>query len=109
MRAAILIGLLAFVTTILGQDQTPSPPRGELEHTLWIDGTVTAIESIQVGMSHKELDRLFRPEGGFHGGEDLVYIYKECPYIKVNVQLTKDGKISRISRPYLERPTRAMD
>jgi hypothetical protein len=109
MRAAMLIGLLAFVTIVLGQNQAPSPPRGDWEHTLWIDGTLTAIESIEVGMSHKELDRLFAPEGGFHGGEDWVYIYKQCPYIKVNVQLANDGKISRISRPYLERPTRAAD
>jgi hypothetical protein len=60
-------------------------------------------------MSHKELDRLFAREGGFHGGEDDVYIYKQCPYIKVSVKFTNDGKISRISRPYLERPTGASD
>lgn len=109
MRAAMLIGFLAFVTITLGQNQVPSPPKGDWEHTLWIDGTLAAIESIEVGMSHKELDRLFKPEGGFHGREDYVYIYKECPYIKVNVQFTNDGKLSRISRPYLERPTRAAD
>jgi len=109
MRAAMLIGLLAFVTITLGQNQVPSPPKGDWEHTLWIDGTLAAIESIEVGMSHKELDRLFALEGGFHGGEGDVYIYKQCPYIKVNVQFTNDGKISRISGPYLERPTRAAD
>ena len=60
-------------------------------------------------MSSKELKKLFTVEGGIHKTEDYVYIYKKCPYIKVNVQLTKDGKISRISRPYLERPTGAVD
>jgi hypothetical protein len=109
MRAAILIGLLVFVTIALGQNQAPSPPKGDWEHTLWIDGTLAAIESIQVGMSRKESDRLFAPEAGFHGGQGEVYIYKQCPYIKVNVQFTNDGKISRISRPYLERPTQAWD
>ena len=109
MRSAMLIGLLAFVTIALGQNQAPSLPKGDWEHTLWIDGTLAAIQSIQVGMSHKELDRLFAPEYGFHGGHDEVYIYKQCPYIKVNVQFTNDGKISRISRPYLERPTQAWD
>ena len=71
-----------------------------------IDGTLTAIESIEVGMSRFDLDKLFRPEAGLHPAtEGAVYIYKECPYIKVNVQFTKDGKISGISRPFLERPT----
>ena len=110
MRAATMIGLLAFVTATLGQNHAASPPSsGDWEHTLWIDGTLTAIESIEVGMSSKELEKLFTLEGGIHQTEDYVYIYKECPYIKVNVQLTNDGKISRISRPYLERPTRAVD
>ena len=110
MRAATLIGLLAFVTVAFGQNHASSPPSDDWEHTLWIDGTLTAIESVEVGMSHKELDKLFRPEGGIHRRADGdVYIYKECPYIKVSVQLTKDGKISQISRPYLERPTRATD
>jgi hypothetical protein len=110
MREAMLIGLLAFVSILLGQNQAPSPPKGDWEHTLWIDGTLTAIESIEVGKSHKELDSLFEPEGGIHArAEGYVYIYKQCPYIKVNVQFTNDGKISRISRPYLERPTRARD
>ena len=109
MRAATMIGLLAFVTATLGQNHTPSPPSDDWEHTLWIDGTLTAIESIEVGMSSKELEKLFTVEGGIHQTEDYVYIYKECPYIKVNVQLTHDGKISRISRPYLERPTGAVD
>jgi hypothetical protein len=105
----MLIGLLGFVAIMLGQDQAPSPPKGDWEHTLWVDGTLTAIESIEVGMSHKEFDKLFAPEGGFHGGADWVYRYKECPYIKVSVQFTNDGKISRISRPYLERPNGATD
>ena len=110
MRAATMIGLLAFVTATLGQNHAASPPSsGDWEHTLWIDGTLTAIESIEVGMSSKELEKLFTLEGGIHQTEDYVYIYKECPYIKVNVQLTNDGKNSRISRPYLERPTRAVD
>lgn len=109
MRAAILIWLLAVATTTMSQNQAPSPPKGDWEHTLWIDGTLTAISRLKLGMSRKELDKLFALEGGFHGGEDWVYTYKECPYIKVDVQFTSEGKISRISRPYLEHPTNASD
>ena len=65
MRKAILVGLLAFVTLLYGQKSLPT---SDWEHMLWIDGTLTAIKSVQVGMSQKELDRLFAPEGGLHSG-----------------------------------------
>lgn len=110
MRVTVLIGLFALVVFAWGQSHAPSPPPGDWEHTMWIDGTLTAIESVEVGMSRKDLDKLFTPEGGLHAiSQGEVYLYKECPYIKVDVQFTKDGKISRISRPYLAHPTTAKD
>src|SRR5262249_49631225 len=113
MRPLFLgIGFRLLVIPIAsGQGHKHSPPPGDWEHTLWTDGTLTAIQSIQVGMSQTDLERLFTLEGGLHRGPltGATYIYKECPYIKVVVKFTKDRKINRISRPYLERPTRAAD
>lgn len=110
MRSALLVALLAVVTIASAQHTAPNPPAGDWQHLMWVDGTLTAIESIEVGMSRQDLEKLFTQEGGLHAITDgEVYIYKQCPYIKVSVQFASSGKIAKISRPYLERPTRAVD
>jgi hypothetical protein len=71
-------------------------------------------------MTRAELLNVFTTEGGLSTGLNRTYVYRKCPYIKVDVEFKpvgrpardKDGRvtlveasgdvITKISRPYLE-------
>jgi hypothetical protein len=84
------------------------------EPTKWVDSVMRAISTIKPGMTRGHLLRVFREEGGISNRRQQVYVYKQCPYIKVDVEFTPVGdeadelskapadKIIRISRPYLQ-------
>jgi len=68
-----------------------------------------ATQSIKIGMTRSDLLKVFTTEGGLSWSTQRTYVYRECPYIKVDVkfaassnteELPKD-KIVEISHPYL--------
>ena len=85
-------------------------------HTEWIATALRSIQAIKVGMSRSELMKVFTTEGGLEFKSattaQRTYVYRKCPYIKVDVKLAitspnedlPTDKITEISRPYLEWP-----
>jgi hypothetical protein len=69
-------------------------------------------EMVRPGMTRRELSKAFTTEGGLSTSTHRTYIYRGCPYIKVDVYFTlSDPKqanerstdiIAKISKPYLE-------
>ena len=87
------------------------------EHTQWIDQVMRSIATIKPGMTRKDLLRVFKQEGGLSTRIRKSYVYKHCPYIKVDVEFSPatdidanqdaatehpEDRIVRVSRPYLE-------
>ena len=90
------------------------------EHTEWIAKSMKEMEQIKVGMTRADLLKVFTTEGGLSTGLNRRYIYRECPYIKVDVEFEPVGRaardaqgrvtlieadgdmIKKISQPYLE-------
>jgi hypothetical protein len=87
------------------------------EHRQWIDQVLQSIATIKPGMIRKNLSNVFEEEGGLSTRTQRKYVYKGCPYIKVDVEFSPveatgdvtdrydespDDKIVKISRPYLE-------
>ncbi|HXG90721.1 MAG TPA: hypothetical protein VNJ02_20570 [Vicinamibacterales bacterium] len=88
--------------------------------TEWIEKILKEIENIKVGMSRAELLKVFTTEGGLSTGLNRTYVYRECPYIKVDIEFEPVGRSARdtegrvtlieadkdviknISKPYLE-------
>lgn len=78
-------------------------------HTEWIEAVLKATETIKVGMTRSELLKVFKTEGGLSWSSQRTYVYRECPYIKIDVKLAAlskteelpNDKIVEISRPYL--------
>jgi hypothetical protein len=79
----------------------------------WVENALKEIKSIKIGMTRRDLLRVFTTEGGTSTPLSRQYVYKGCPYFKVRVefQLAKGGDrpeaspediIITISRPYLE-------
>ena len=83
-------------------------------HTEWIATALRSIQAIKVGMTRSELMKVFTTEGGFEfksaTTSQRTYVYRKCPYIKVDVKLAISSpyedlptdKITELSRPYLE-------
>jgi len=89
-----------------------------MRHTEWVGNTIKEIQTIKVGMTRKDLLRIFMAEGGLGSSRSSrTYLYRGCPYIKVDVgfQATQqlgerfkefsDDTITSISKPYLANPT----
>jgi hypothetical protein len=107
----VAIGLLTFVS-IAGVLPT-SESRGKDEHTEWIAKSLKEIESVKVGMTRGDLLKVFKEEGGISTRKLQRYPYRDCPYIKVDVEFEPVGpenqvsrspkdKIIKISKPFLE-------
>jgi hypothetical protein len=86
----------------------------DVEQTKWIDGVISSILAVKPGATRKDLLTIFTEEGGISSRTHRKYVYKQCPYIKVDVEFAPIGKqdqpfiempedkVITISRPYLE-------
>jgi hypothetical protein len=108
----LAFGLVSFVSVAAVLPASES--RGTDEHTAWIAKSLKEIESVKVGMTRVDLLRVFAEEGGISTRAWRRYAYRDCPYIKVDVEFEPVGeplnklsqspkdKIIKISRPFLE-------
>ena len=87
-------------------------------HTKWVDQIMRSISTIKPGMTRGDLLAVFNEEGGLSTRTQRRYVYKHCPYIKVEVNFdpvenqyggnqamtveNPEDRIAKISRPYLE-------
>jgi hypothetical protein len=53
------------------------------------------MNTIEVGMTRGELLRIFMTEGGLSTGLMRTYVYRRCPYMKVNVEFEPVGRPAR--------------
>ena len=92
--------------------QTESPQnltQIERQHTAWIADALRTIQTIKVGMTRADLTKLFTTEGGLSTTSQRTYVYRQCPYIKVDVKFATPilgeelptDTIIEVSRPYL--------
>ena len=82
------------------------------EHTKWVDHVLRDIQTLKPGMTRGDLARMFVEEGGISTRAHRKYVYRTCPYIKVDIEFSPsdrdpwkenpEDKIVNISRPYLE-------
>lgn len=89
------------------------------DHCVWLEKSLSNIETIHVGMTRVDLEKLFPTEGGIYMQSRRTYVYRDCPYIKVDVEFAPAGQnqnssdtitqnssdtITKISKPYIARP-----
>ena len=109
-RLARFVFLCILSVSAIAQSEPPqTPSQIERDHTAWIAGALNAMQTIKVGMTRSDLVKLFTTEGGLSTTSRRTYVYRQCPYIKVDVKFaasSRDGelptdKIVEVSRPYL--------
>ena len=107
MRQIAIVAFLALSASLnLAQQPYFSDVEHTAEHNQWIEDTLLNIQTIHTGMSVADLNKLFTIEGGFQGGSltHQVYQYRQCGFIRVDIEVDAKGIITHISSPYLEKP-----
>ena len=111
---ALAVFCVVFAAVSLAQSAQERQASGfDEEPTEWIATALHSIQAIKVGMTRSELMKVFTTEGGLEfksaTTSQMTYVYRKCPYIKVDVKLAisnpyddlPSDKITEISRPYL--------
>jgi hypothetical protein len=119
-KIASIIAVPLFVlllTTVPLSAQSPQRPQSPTE---WIAESLREMQTIKVGMTRADLLKVFTTEGGLSTGLQRAYVYRKCPYIKVDVEFVPVGRparddagrvtlleakedvIKKISKPYLD-------
>jgi hypothetical protein len=80
--------------------------------TRQIADILTECQKIKLGMTRAELSKTFTTEGGLSTAKHRTYVYRGCPYIKVDVDFSPSvpilempsptDTIVKISKPYLD-------
>ncbi len=79
------------------------------EHAAWVASVLRATQTIKVGMIRSDLMKIITTEGGLSTTSQRTYVYRQCPFIKVDVKSTVSSlgqelptdKVAEVSRPYL--------
>jgi hypothetical protein len=112
MKNLIALLLIALVVCCFA---VPSRTGADVDKDLTkqIADILTACQKIKPGMTRTELSKVFTTEGGLSTAKHRTFVYRGCPYIKVDVDFNlSDPKqsvvderatdtISKISKPYL--------
>jgi hypothetical protein len=104
----VLLAILA-IGAVAQSEPHPNPSQIDGEHTAWVADVLNATETVKAGMTRADLMNVFTTEGGLSTTSQQTYVYRQCPYIKVDVKFAPSSrdkelptdKILEISRPYL--------
>lgn len=118
LASTFAIILCALALSVSAQSVQNS--RKSEENTKWISDSLREMKTIEVGKTRADLLKVFTTEGGISTVFSRTYVYRKCPYIKVDVEFENVGKPTRnaegrviieesdkdtiktISKPYLE-------
>ena len=70
-------------------------PQKSQSHTEWMANSLEEMQKIKVGMTREDLLKVFTTEGGLSTDLNRTYVYRECPYIKVDVEFEPVGRPAR--------------
>src|SRR5262245_11285252 len=88
----IVTSLTLLLTNTALEAQSPQKSQGQTE---WVANSLKEIQTIKVGMTRTDLLKVFTTEGGLSTGLTRTYVYRECPYIKVDVEFEPVGRPAR--------------
>src|SRR5918994_7589872 len=63
--------------------------------TEWMAKSLREMQKIQPGMTRADLLKVFTTEGGLSTGLNRKFVYRECLYIKVDVEFEPVGRAAR--------------
>ena len=98
---------------LLRIEPLPTSTAYDSEAVRWIAASLTDMQGINVGMTRAEMLKVFMEEGGISNRHWRRYVYRNCGYIKVDVEFaaannpdshdeSPEDRITKISQPFLE-------
>ena len=93
-----MIALSAIVLSLTISILPAQGYRNSEAQTEWIAKSLREMKTIKVGMVRADLLKVFVTEGGISTPLNRTYVYRECPYIKVDVEFEPVG--SRDARDF---------
>jgi len=113
MKLLITFFLATLVASFVA---VPSSVAADIDKDLTkrISDILTECQKIKPGMTRAELLKVFATEGGISTAAHRTFVYRGCPYVKVDVEFTLSepkqnvleerptDTISHLSKPYLE-------
>jgi hypothetical protein len=115
MRKVTLMILSVFIViTFINIISSPAQTQDPDNYSEWIAKSLKEMQTIKVGMTRSQLLKVFKEEGGISNRVWRRYVYRKCPYIKVDVEFKAiekpqdkftqhpNDKIAKISKPFLE-------
>jgi hypothetical protein len=118
-----VLALLSMIAVASLSPQRPIPnaqPPCSEDRAAWVAQELQKMQTIKPGMTREQLLTVFTTEGGLSTGLHRIYVSKDCPNFKVDVEFRAVGRpdrdadgrvtlvednrdtIATISRPYLE-------
>jgi hypothetical protein len=119
-KTAFILAILLCTLALIVSAQSLRDSQKSEENTKWVSDSLREMKTIEVGKTRADLLKVFTTEGGLSAGLNRTYVYRKCPYIKVDVEFEAIGrtardaegrvtlkeddrdKIKSISKPYLE-------
>ncbi len=112
MNRMLRIAVICLASCSVSAQTAEVAPKSEIdvEHTQWITQALLSMQKVKVGQRRSQLLEIFTTEGGLSTTSQRIYVYRRCPYIKVDVKFAASSgeeelptdKIIAISKPYLE-------
>jgi hypothetical protein len=94
--------------------QANQPSQIDSSLTSKIDAVIRIADALHPGMTRADVLKNFETEGGISARAWNHYVYKRCPYIKVDVTFViasgdpfkeaESDKVATVSKPYLQFP-----
>ena len=88
------------------------PQQRPCESCSVVNDALTAYNKLHTGMTRAELEQKFRPDGGLSGPTYQVYVFRDCPMIKIDVRFERltnpadyfkaDNKVQNFGRLYID-------
>lgn len=108
MKAIAVV--LGFLVTVQLLSSTPQNC-DVTNHVSWVRSSMIEMATVKVGMRRADVERVFATEGGLSTRAQRTYVYRNCPYFKVDVEFSwnegqqsgeeLDDRVAKISAPYL--------
>jgi hypothetical protein len=102
--------LLLLIVVSLGMSDAVQTQQSN--HVEWVSRSLSQMQQVKAGMTRADLEKVFVPESGLQMNKEMTYVYRGCPYFKVDVEFEQlpnravtgqpDNKIVKISKPYID-------
>src|ERR1700736_4861172 len=93
-RINVIVVLLTAASAICAQESVIAAQRRlevDREKTKWVGNVIDSILTLKPGMTRRDLLDIFMEEGGLSNRKRRTYVFKTCPYVKVDVEFAPVG------------------